>query len=252
MLSYRELTTRLRELGVGPHGRVIAHVYPPALGPVAGGTETVLGGLLASCEILLMPAFTFQTMVTPAAGPPENGLSYGSDPDQNLRAEFYHPNLPPDPAFGEVAQALQERPGANRSGHPVLSFVGLGADGGLNAQTLENPLAPIGCLPNKTATSCSSTNHSQFHLHYAEQLAGRKRFCAGRHPEVVAALPSRMLGWLQAINRTSPASLAPCELELRKPISSLSEISFTLPSPGSGKTPAPCSVIGSPVSAAAT
>ena len=193
MLSYRELTTRLRELGVGPHGRVIAHVYPPALGPVAGGTETVLGGLLASCEILLMPAFTFQTMVTPAAGPPENGLSYGSDPDQNLRAEFYHPNLPPDPAFAEVAQALQKRPGANRSGHPVLSFVGLGADGGLNAQTLENPLAPIGWLAEQDGdVLLFGTNHiSNFTLHYAEQLAGRKQFLRwALTAEGVVACPS--------------------------------------------------------------
>jgi len=178
MLTYRDLTTRLRDLGLGPGGRVIAHVFLPALGPIVGGAETVLGSLLASCDILLMPSFTYQTMVTPATGPPENGLSYGSDPDQNTRAEFYHPDLSPDPAFGEVVEALRTKPGALRSRHPVLSFVGLGADEGINAQTLDAPLAPIGWLAEQDADVLllGTTHISNVSLHYAEHLAGRKQF----------------------------------------------------------------------------
>jgi aminoglycoside 3-N-acetyltransferase len=192
MLSYRELTTRLRELGVGPRGRVVAHVYLPALGPIAGGSETVLGGLLATCEMLLMPAFTFQTMVTPTAGPPENGLTYGADPDQNAHAEFFRSDLAPDPAFGEAARALQNRPGAIRSTHPILSFVGLGVTEGLHAQTLEDPLAPIGWLAEQDGDVLllGTTHTSDVTLHYAEQLAGRKRFLRwALTPEGVAACP---------------------------------------------------------------
>jgi aminoglycoside 3-N-acetyltransferase len=193
MLSYRDLTTRLRDLGLGPGGRVIAHVFLPALGPVAGGAETVLGSLLASCDILLMPSFTYQTMVTPAAGPPDNGLSYGSDQDQNSRAEFYHPDLAPDPAFGEVVDALRRKPGALRSSHPILSFVGLGGDEGIHAQTLEAPLAPIGWLAEKDSDVLllGTTHTSNVSLHYAEQLAGRKQFLRwALTPEGVIACPS--------------------------------------------------------------
>jgi aminoglycoside 3-N-acetyltransferase len=178
MLSYRDLTTRLRDLGLGSGGRVVAHVFLPALGPITGGAETVLGSLLASCEILLMPAFTYQTMVTPATGPPENGLTYGADPDQNSKAEFFHPDLAPDPAFGEVVEALRRKPGALRSNHPVLSFVGLGADEGINAQSLDDPLAPIAWLAQQDGDVLllGTTHSSNVSLHYAEQLAGRKRF----------------------------------------------------------------------------
>jgi aminoglycoside 3-N-acetyltransferase len=178
MLSYRELVTGLRELGLGPRGRAIAHISLPALGPIAGGVDTVLGSLLANCEILLVPSFTFQTMVTPSYGPPENGLTYGGDLDHNLQAEFFHADLPPDPAFIEVFDALRSRPGARRSGHPILSFAGIGADEGIQSQTLDNPLAPIQWLAEQDGDVLllGATHTSNIGLHFAERLSGRKLF----------------------------------------------------------------------------
>jgi aminoglycoside 3-N-acetyltransferase len=138
----------------------------------------VLGSLLASCEILLIPSFTFQTMVTPSFGPPENGLTYGGDLENNLQAEFFHPDLPPDPAFAEVYDALSRRPGALRSAHPVLSFAGIGADEGIRSQTIDNPLAPIQWLAEQDGDVLllGATHTSNVGLHFAERLSGRKQF----------------------------------------------------------------------------
>jgi aminoglycoside 3-N-acetyltransferase len=178
MLSYRELVTGLRELGLGPRGRVIAHIFLPALGPIAGGVETVLGSLLANCEILLIPSFTFQTMVTPSFGPAANGLTYGGDLEKNLQAEFFQADLPPNPAFAELYDALRRRPGALRSGHPILSFAGIGAEEGLSCQTTDNPLAPIQWLAEQDGDVLllGSTQTSNVGLHFAERLSGRKQF----------------------------------------------------------------------------
>jgi aminoglycoside 3-N-acetyltransferase len=193
MVSYREFVNGLRDLGLGPRSRVIAHVALPALGPIAGGAETVLGGLLANCEILIMPSFTYQTMVTPSYGPPDNGITYGGDLDHNLLAEFSKPDLPPDPRFGELVDALRRRPGARRSMHPILSFAGIGADAGLESQTVENPLAPIQWLAEQDGDVLllGASHTSNVALQFAEKLSGRKQFLRwALTPQGIVACPS--------------------------------------------------------------
>lgn len=178
MASYRALLTALRDLGLTPRSRVIAHVSLPALGPLAGGAESVLGALLASSETLIMPSFTFSTMVIPGAGPSENGIVYSTTDHASALADFYDPDMPADPSMGEVVEVLRRHPDATRSPHPILSFVGIRAEEALASQTLEEPLAPIRHLADGDGDILlmGTDQTANTSLHFAERLAGRKQF----------------------------------------------------------------------------
>jgi aminoglycoside 3-N-acetyltransferase len=145
---------------------------------VQGGAETVLGALLASFNTLVMPAFTYKTMITPEVGPADNAMTYGTDRDANLMAEFFQPDYPVDPLMGSIAEALCKHPRAQRSDHPILSFCGVNAERALEAQSLEDPLAPIGVLKEDQGwVLLMGVDHSvNSSIHYAERLAGRKQF----------------------------------------------------------------------------
>lgn len=176
--SYRELAGALRGLGLPRSGPVIAHASLSAFGRVPGGAETLLGALLASFEAVMMPAFTYKSMLTPEAGPPENAVEYGLYRDQNRMAEFFEAHMPADRLMGAVAEALRRHPLAQRSLHPILSFSGIGLDGILDSQALAEPLAPIGRLVEADGwVLLLGVDHTvNTSIHYAEALAGRKRF----------------------------------------------------------------------------
>lgn len=177
MITFRDLTRALREVGLTANSIVLAHVALDRLDPIRGGPETVLGALLTSCEALVMPTFTTRTMVIPRTGPSDNGLTYSQD-EVNAQAEIFDPNMPADPSMGEVAEALRQHPEARRSSHPILSFSGLGADDALTAQTLDDPWAPIAVLAEADADVLllGADHTANVSLHYAEKLAGRKQF----------------------------------------------------------------------------
>lgn len=178
MLTFRQFVTSLRALEIDRDRAVIAHVSLSAFGQVNGGAETVLGALLTVFETLIMPTFTYKTMVTPEVGPPDNALDYGSDRDRNRLAEFFHPQMPADPLMGVVAEALRNHPRAQRSMHPILSFSGVGAESILQVQTLDEPLAPIrGMFEQQGWVLLMGVDHTvNTSIHFAEALAGRKRF----------------------------------------------------------------------------
>jgi aminoglycoside 3-N-acetyltransferase len=157
---------------------VIAHASLAAFGEVQGGAETLLGALLAAAGRLMMPAFTYKTMLTPQVGPPDNGITYGADQDANLMAEFFHPGMPVDRTIGAVAEALRRHPRARRSSHPIQSFCGVNVDEVLRAQTIQDPLAPFGALAEQDGVVLLlGVNHTvNTSIHYAEKLAGRARF----------------------------------------------------------------------------
>jgi aminoglycoside 3-N-acetyltransferase len=125
-----------------------------------------------------MPAFTYKTIIIPSSGPETNAIIYGSGADANRMAEFFDPQMPADPLMGAVAEALRKHPRAKRSTHPILSFTGVKAKAALAAQTLADPLAPIGVLGKQDGwgllLGVDHTVNSSFH--YAEKLAGRKQF----------------------------------------------------------------------------
>jgi len=178
MLTFRQLLKAMQGLGVPAETPVIAHASLSAFGEVHGGAETLLGAMLTAFPRLMMPTFTYRTMVTPEVGPEHNGLRYGSGEGINQTAQFFHPDMPADPLMGRVAERLRRSPRARRSMHPILSFAGIGVDEALAAQTLHEPLAPIGVLLEAGGyVLLLGVDHtSNTSIHYAERLAGRKQF----------------------------------------------------------------------------
>lgn len=177
LVVYRDIVTALRPLSLN-RVPVLAHVSLSAFGEVRGGVDTMLGALISSVGGLMMPAFTYNTMIIPEEGPEDNGIAYGSGHDLNRMAEFYQPDMPVDKMMGETAEALRKYPQAVRSMHPVLSFSGLGVDAALHKQTLCNPLAPIGALAEQGGwiLLMGVDQRVNTSIHYAEKLAGRKQF----------------------------------------------------------------------------
>lgn len=157
---------------------VIVHASLSSFGQVEGGAETVVEALLAVFPAVMMPVFTYKVMITPLVGPPGNGLTYGSGEDANRMAEFFTPDMPADPLMGIIPETLRRRPGAQRSSHPILSFSGLNVDFALQAQTLQEPFAPIGALAGHGGwVLLLGVDHTvNTSIHYAERLAGRKTF----------------------------------------------------------------------------
>lgn len=178
MIAEKEFVQALERLDLPESTPVIAHASLSAFGQVEGGGRTLLDSLIQVCGVLVMPAFTYKTMVTPQTGPPDNALDYGAKQDANRMAQFFHPDLPVDRLMGVTPELLRMTPGAGRSIHPILSFVGLNADDILAAQTYETPLGPIKALLDRGGWVLllgvgQDVNTS---LHYAEALAGRKQF----------------------------------------------------------------------------
>ncbi len=177
VVNYRDLVNGIRQLGVT--GRpAIAHVSLSAFGMVRGGADTLLGALLSGVSGLMMPAFTYTTMLIPEDGPDANASDYGSGRDTNRMAEFFKENLPADSLMGVVAEALRRRPDALRSMHPILSFAGVQVEEALKAQTYADPLAPIRVLARQGASVIlMGVDHTvNTSIHYAERLSGRRQF----------------------------------------------------------------------------
>lgn len=176
MSSYREWIASLRQLGLGRHSRVLVHVSLESLAPVAGGAETVVGALVATCGMVVAPTFTLRTLVVPKVGPPDNGITYGTP--SGAETEIFDPSMAADNEMGSFAEALRRHPDSHRSSHPALSFAGVGAEAILESQTIDEPLAPIRALAEEDAdVLLFGVGHRwNVSLHWAERLAGRKQF----------------------------------------------------------------------------
>jgi aminoglycoside 3-N-acetyltransferase len=117
-------------------------------------------------------------MITPKVGPPNNGMTYGSEKDLNKMVEPFQSGMPPDKMMGILPRQLLSERGAVRTPHPILSFGGVRADDILLTQTLFDPLAPIGALAEKDGwVLLINVDHTvNTSIHYAEKLAGRRQF----------------------------------------------------------------------------
>ncbi|PKO12047.1 MAG: hypothetical protein CVU39_26255 [Chloroflexi bacterium HGW-Chloroflexi-10] len=178
MVSFRDLVSGFKHLEIDPAKPVIVHASLSAVGDIRGGVDTALGALLACYTNLMMPSFTFKTMLIPEDGPQNNGLLYGSGKDTNRMAEFFTEGMPVDPLIGELAEALRNHAEAKRSTHPILSFCGIGVQDALASQSLEEPFEPIMCLTEQQGwVILLGVDHSvNTSLHVAEQHAGRRPF----------------------------------------------------------------------------
>jgi aminoglycoside 3-N-acetyltransferase len=178
MLTFRELYTALRKFDLDRTLPVIAHGSLSSFGEVHGGAGTILGALLSTSNTVIMPTFTYKTMLIPEVGPENNAMRYGSGKDLNRMAEFYTSDMPVDPLMGAIPEALRSHPKASRSTHPILSFGGINAERELEQQTLKEPLAPIHALREAGGwVILFGVDHTvNTSIHYGELLAGRKNF----------------------------------------------------------------------------
>jgi aminoglycoside 3-N-acetyltransferase len=177
MTSFTDLRMALLKLGLS-HTPVIAHASLSAFGKVVGGADTLLRATLDSVWALVMPTFTYQTMVTPADGPPNNGMVYRGDTDLDSQVEPFTPGMPADKLMGATAEALRLHSRARRSSHPILSFAGVNAGAFLAAQSITEPFGVIGALAEANGwILLLGTNHTvNTSIHHAEGLAARRQF----------------------------------------------------------------------------
>lgn len=188
MITFRHLINAFQKLELDRTQPVIVHASLGALGRnsseeshprnITGGAETVLGALLACFDHVIVPTFTYKTMLIPETGPENNGLTYGNGKDTNRMAEFFTPDLPTDKMIGIIPETLRRHPKAQRSNHPILSFAAINADEVLSAQSLHEPLGPIHILHadhgNVLLLGVDHTVNTS--IHYAERLVGSKEF----------------------------------------------------------------------------
>ena len=176
-VSSSDLKTGLAKLGLTKH-LVIAHASLKAFGHIEGGAETMLAALLDSVRGIIMPTFTYKSMLNPEVGPPRNGITYGSETDLNKLAEAFYPDMPADKMMGVLPEFLRKHPKAKRSSHPIQSFAGIRADAVINSQRSYDPLAPIGMLADQDGwVLLLGVDHTvNTSIHYAEKLAGRLQF----------------------------------------------------------------------------
>ena len=176
-VSLQDLKAGLTKLGLSKH-LVIAHASLKAVGKIEGGAETMLQALLESTRGLVMPTFTYKTMLNPEIGPPNNGITYGTQADLNKQAEAFRPNMPVDPMMGILPEVLRKHPAAKRTSYPIQSFAGIHSDAVLNSQSIFNPLAPIGTLSDNDGwVLLLGVDHMvNTSIHYGEKLAGRMQF----------------------------------------------------------------------------
>lgn len=184
MITVRELLVGFGALPIRGQA-VIAHGSFKSLGEVQGGPRVVIDALVKTCGSLVMPTFTYQTMVTPLVGPPNNALDYAAE-DANrkhasagtLDAVPFRRDLPADEEMGILAETLRRHAAAKRSFHPILSFAGVNADFALDRQTIYDPFAPIGALAERNGwVVLMGVDHTvNTSIHYAEKLAGRRQF----------------------------------------------------------------------------
>lgn len=192
-ISVHDIRRGLRSLGIDRTRPILVHSSLTAFGEIRGGAESLLGALLSEFDSLMMPAFTYKTMLTPEAGPDGNGILYGSGKDRNRMAEFFTPGMPADRLMGRVAETLRQQPSAVRSGHPILSFTGINVREALQTQTIKEPLTPIRYLTERGGwVLLLGVNHTvNTSIHYAEKLASRPQFVRwALTPQAVVECPN--------------------------------------------------------------
>ncbi len=178
MPSIRDLVLALRQLDLDGTRPALVHASLSAFGEMQGGANAVVGALLQHFHTVVMPVFTYRTMVVPESGPEDNAIRYGSQQEANKTAQVYQPDMPADPPMGVIAETLRCLPQASRSRHPILSFAGVNANKYLDSQTREQPLAPLAALMQERGwvVLLGMGHRANTSIHLGELLAGRRTY----------------------------------------------------------------------------
>ncbi len=177
MLDYIELKSLFDQLNL-PDKPVLVHASLKPFGYIQDGADAILRAMTSSFKTIVMPTFTYYTMVTPPVGHPNNGMIYGRPEIPNEMSTSFKPDLRADPMMGILSEAFRNHQQAKRTSHPILSFAGINADSILATQMLDDPLAPIAALAEQDGwVVLVNVDHTvNTSIHYAEKLAGRKQF----------------------------------------------------------------------------
>jgi aminoglycoside 3-N-acetyltransferase len=171
-ITAHDLEDALNQLGVSQHRDIIAHSSLSAFGFVQGGAPTVIDVLQRNSRTLVMPAFTYYTLVWPDSKKSSDWPNYPPADGPTWR-----PDSPVSHDIGRIPQQYLELYQAVRSQHPALSFASLGQNTNqiLTSQTLEHPYAPVGMLYALDADIIllGVDHRSNTTIHYGEYLAGR-------------------------------------------------------------------------------
>ena len=160
-VTSQQLDEGLAALGLSGDQHVIVHSSLKSFGTLDGGAGTLLGALERCAATVVAPAFSYQTLLR--------------GPESPIHSQFVR-DTRVSRDIGRLSQTMIERPDAQRSFHPALSFVALGQQSGmvLARQTLANPYAPIGALYdlNGYALLAGVDHSTNTSVHYGEYLAG--------------------------------------------------------------------------------
>ncbi|HEX2864587.1 MAG TPA: AAC(3) family N-acetyltransferase [Deinococcales bacterium] len=166
-----DIERALEALGLNDASSVLVHSSLSSFGRVAGGAGAVIAALTSVAGTVVMPAFSYDCLVWPAAARQPDWPRVVSDGPR-----FYE-QTPVSRDIGRVAQVFLDHPGVQRSFHPALSFSAAGPQAAsiLEAQTLDSPYAPIGRLYDLDGDVLliGVDNRSNTTIHYGEFLAGR-------------------------------------------------------------------------------
>lgn len=157
---------------------MIVHSALSSFGQVSGGAKAVVDALLVTFRRVMVPTFTYQTMIIPDSGPENNGLDYSRGRDSNRMAKYWSAEMPADKLMGVIPETLRTHRKAGRSMHPILSFSGVGVKELLGVQRMDAPFLPLAELAESGGwVLLLGVGHAvNTSLHYAEALAKRKVF----------------------------------------------------------------------------
>jgi aminoglycoside 3-N-acetyltransferase len=180
-VAQADIERGLRELGVDD-ACCIVHSSLSSYGRVDGGADAVVDALCGVVATVVVPTFTFSPALAAPADdrPARNGADYAIDPLGSMTPELYTTDLPVAKPIGIVPETLRRRPGAERSGHPLVSFAAWGQEAAkyVEPHDWDAPHAPLERLlaDGGTVLMLGTDLTSCTTIHLGEQLAGRRPF----------------------------------------------------------------------------
>ena len=171
-VSQGDLERALWKLGLDGSRDAICHSSLSSFGNVVGGASGIVKALGNAARTVVMPSFTYYTLVWPPAQRSADWPQFLGDDGPPFTS-----TSPVSRDIGRVSQVLLEHGGSSRSMHPALSFVARGSMASeiLSVQTLTHPYAPIGVLYALDADVLllGVDHRSNTAMHYGEYLSGR-------------------------------------------------------------------------------